>query len=247
MRRTITGAATLGLAGMLSAVVLAGTVTERRRTTRSVARRRPTRSTARPATTSFRPGRERQADRRRGQRPARRWARRRQPRLRGRQGHRAGRRRRQGVGLLRDRQGPEAARRLDRRRFGGRGQLRSDALVRRDALEAVEAGGIGQLRDREWVGELTGRLREREREAHVRPGRDGARRSASRSSARRCTSRTRRSPSRCPGRCRRPIGDGSARGRSRTTTPRSAPVATPDRHGRASRSRSMSPRTRRAS
>ena len=52
MRRTITAAVTLGLAGMLAAVVLAGTVNGTAKNDSFVARRRRTRSTARPATTS---------------------------------------------------------------------------------------------------------------------------------------------------------------------------------------------------
>ena len=53
---------------------------------------------------------------------------------------------------MRDREGREAARRLHRRRLRRRGQRGSDALVRRDALEGVEAGGVGQLRDRQRLG-----------------------------------------------------------------------------------------------
>ena len=67
MRRTITGAVTLGLAGMLAAVVLAGTVngTAKNDTLRGSAKADTIRGKA-GNDKLMRPGRQRQADRRRG-------------------------------------------------------------------------------------------------------------------------------------------------------------------------------------
>ena len=114
--------------------------------------------------------------------------------------------------------------------------------------KAIEEAGVRRVRAGEWDGNRAWRLRERQRQGHVRPGRDERRRSPSRSSAspRYEPDETLTVTAVQPGQRhdRRRLAQA---GRSRTTTPRIRTGRYTGKRRRASRSSSTSPRTRRAS